>query len=184
MRSRLAGTAALITMLAAAEAQACAFHITGLGGFDLAYPGSMRVALAVAEAKLYGNLPQTILPEGDEGLRITSNAMKTLGDRLDQIPQDSMADFYILLVDRRLWTRYYVETYSDGKAYNVYVHTSAPEEDIPVALMTYDVLEALATEKMTVSEAVDAGLIQIQGQSPDQVSTALNLAYGIDLASR
>ena len=132
---------------------------------------------------LLWRLPAT-LPEGDEGLQIASKTMKGLGDRLDDIPQASMEDFYILLVDRRLWTRYYVETYSDGKAYNTYVHTAAPEEDIPIALMTYEVLDALNAGKMTIADALDAGVLQIQGNRPGQISAALDLAYAADLAGK
>ncbi len=182
MRRKLAPAVAFATILATAEAQACAFHITGLGGFDLAYPGSMRVAIAVADAKIGGGLLPATLPDGDEGLQIASKTMKGLGDRLDDIPQASMEDFYILLVDRRLWTRYYVETYSDGKAYNTYVHTAAPEEDIPVALMTYEVVDALNSGKMTITDALDAGVLQIQGRTQDRVAAALSEAYGTDLA--
>jgi len=94
-----------------------------------------------------------------------------------------MADFSILLVDRRLWTRFYVETYSDGKAYNVYVHTAEPAEPIPVVLMTYEVLAALGSGALSVTEAVDDGLVQIQGEESPRVSAALALAYGPDTAS-
>jgi len=84
MLGRFGKALAFATVFAAADAQACAFHVIGVGGFDLAYPGSLRVAMAVAEAKADGELQPASLPEGDEGLNITSGTLKDLGEHPDR----------------------------------------------------------------------------------------------------
>ena len=194
MRVRL--LAAIATLAAACgSAVACGFHPGLKGGLSVTYPGSLRVAVAVAEARRRDLLPPasprtsarapcfvgSFSARGpsrtaSEGLCAYTAALLRLHQlklRLEQSMESAAegagTEFSLVLVGPRLWSHYRL-------AADVVLarhHVDGPIRDRAVVLTHEAVLEAVLAGALDAGHAMEAGLIAVAGPEGARVSTLL-----------
>ncbi len=182
-----------LALTSAAPAAACGFHGGPRGTLDVAYPGSLSVAVAVANAKDDGLLPARDPARPALGYHRAvgeiMNFASALGDEETQrSPKGSLKSlvlahgeveaqrspqgFSLLLVGPRLWSAIIPQ----GSGFAARVHTAGPLPGRPVVLTEYLVLAAIEQGKLSLAEALDLGLIRIHGDTKDGQIEALLLA--------
>ena len=143
-------------------ASACSLEPNLGVGLRISYPGSLGVAVAVAEARQSGLLPQAIPndPSNQARLHRMLSALRQLQSRLDRDGTvDTSASFSIVLVGPGLWSRYYLSSHGAIAQY----HTPGPRIGEVVVMTHHSVLQALLEGSLTTDVAADSGLLVFSG---------------------
>ncbi len=164
---------------------ACALEPALLGGFSVSYPGSLRVAAAVARERRAGVLPASTtgaLPN-DLLLGFMIGDLRRLQSRLEGSGGHEPARFSLVLVGPGLWSHYHLS----GGAVLARYHADGPLPDTSVVLTHHAVLQALLAGHMSVREAVARGLLSFDGVDTRAVVSAFEAGFAsrtsIDLGS-
>ncbi len=147
------------------------FHQGSLGG---GYPGAMRVAVAVADAREGGLLPSANLevPNKVRFQQIMRDVVK-LQARLDRI-RNHIADagsnnFSLLLAGPSFWAHYHLKPGGVLARY----HANGPLRNEVVVITHQAVLSALLSGTISITQATDLGLLEFSGANPTPVKVAL-----------
>jgi len=156
-------TAALVLVLACGAAEACGFHGALGDGFSALHPRSLQVAFAVQDAVETGIVDKPSVTPGSyarAALRLGAVQRRLSG---------SAAPISILLVDSGLWTRL------DPLA----VHAEGPRPGDVVVLTGEPVLAAMLEGRLPVADAIDRGLVVIDGEAAPARSVGALLRTGL-----
>lgn len=141
-------------------ALACALEPMINGGFSVSHPASINVAVAVANARREGLLPQADaepVPNDVQLNRILADLRK-LQSRLSggrKSMDDAPRSFSFLLVGPGLWSHFFA---SRGAVLARY-HTEGPLSDKATVITHHAVLQALLGSSLTAEEATERGLL-------------------------
>lgn len=146
-------------------AYSCGLEPSVKGGFTVSYTGSLDVAIAVADARNDGLLPQANLnpiPNMIRKQQILAD-LQQLRTRLDK-GRDEIADnlntpFSLVLVGPGLWSHFYMT--SGGVLANY--HTDGPLAGKVVVLTHPTALRAMLDGKLSIEQATRLGLITYSG---------------------
>lgn len=165
MTSIVATAIATIVLSYSLPAHACGLEPTLNGGFNISYPGSLEVAVAVANARSSGLLPparpdtipnevrlQRMLADLQ---RLQTRLNKTRSKQSDEIA----APFSLVLVGPGLWSHFY--TTAGGVLANY--HTDGPLSDKVVVLTHPTALRAMLGGSLTIEQATELGLVAYSG---------------------
>ena len=158
--------AATISMLSASlHTHACGLEPGFNGGITISYPGSIDVAVAVANARSDGLLP----PVSSEAITNEGRRQQILADlrllqtRLNavrgEITDAGAATFSLVLVGPGLWSHYRV---TPGGVLANY-HTDGPLAGKAVVLTHATALRAILAGKLSIEHANELGLIAYSG---------------------
>lgn len=146
-------------------AHTCGLEPTVNGGFTISYPGSIEVAVAVANARRTGLLP----PASPDAIPNEARLQQMLADlrrlqtRLNKsrgkLSDDIDAPFSLVLVGPGLWSHFYMTT--GGVLANY--HTDGPLAGKAVVLTHATALRAMLGGSMTIEQATELGLIAYSG---------------------
>lgn len=146
-------------------AHTCGLEPTVNGGFTISYPGSIEVAVAVANARRTGLLP----PASPDAIPNEARLQQMLADlrrlqtRLNKsrgkLSDDIDAPFSLVLVGPGLWSHFYMTT--GGVLANY--HTDGPLAGKAVVLTHATALRAMLGGSMTIEQATGLGLIAYSG---------------------
>ena len=169
---------ALMMLTAFPPVQACGLEPTLKGGFTISYPGSLDVAVAVANARREGLLP----PAGSEVVANEVRLQQMLADlrRLQTRLNDSgvlasgegTAPFSLVLVGPGLWSHYFL---TQGGVLAQY-HINGPLSDT-VVLTHHSVLRALLNGDISTLQATELGLIGYSGRDAEPVRSVFETGF-------
>ncbi|MDH4567542.1 hypothetical protein E8E95_12695 [Pseudomonas sp. BN414] len=153
MRFATIGLAALLCSVAPASL-ACGYDGMAMD-LSLAHPASLGVALAVNKAYQDKLIAKPLPLPGGFGMR---RALKAL-DRVASLLPPSGEDFSLLLVEPGLWTRFELR---DGH-WRLTPHTSAPAPGENAVIVGEGALLALLDRKLNGPQALERGLVHLEG---------------------
>jgi hypothetical protein len=166
-----------------ASANACTLHGPTVGGFRVSYPGALNVALAVAEARREGVLPQVNRNtlNRDAQLEQVMGDLAQLQYRLDaarrsRTDSEPMA-FSLVLVGPGLWAHYHVTP----DAVESHPHAAGPLEGHAVVMTHPAVLRALLQQTLTTEDAAETGLLAVSGNDVRPVQEAFDVSFRSNL---
>ena len=170
---RLKGLSFGIALWAAtgiAPAAACGLHGGPGGSLDVAYPGSLSVAVAIAAAKDSGRLPEVDPMRSLFAYQLATSRINDFANRLGAVETGAALEgFSIVLVGPRLWT-----AVTRGKAgLRTRVHVPGPMLGLPVILTDFLVIDSILKDRLSISDALAKGLIRIDGDRDKAVSQLL-----------
>ena len=168
---RWAWGAALAVSIFADAAGACTFEAGPSGALDVAYPGSLSVAVAIAGARHRGLLPPSDAPVPNFGYSDAESRIQSFTAALrPTFGAQRPRGFSLLLVGQRLWSA----IQPNGSGYAARVHVSGPVLGQAVVMTDYIVLDALDRGQLSMSEALNAGLVRVVGsENTDQIKMLL-----------
>ena len=154
------GVAGMLRASGQQLAQACALEPMINGGFRVSHPASINVAVAVANARRAGLLPNadTEPPPSDVQLRRMLGDLRKLRARLDngrQAMLERPRSFSVVLVGPGLWSHFHASPAAILARY----HTTGPLEDKVTVLTHHVVLQSLLAGDMTPEQAMARGLL-------------------------
>lgn len=166
----------------AGAARACGFHPQLNGGFQISYPGSLEVAVAVADARSSRVLR--------DGFRRRYNAkvafQQTMRDlqgfhaRLDHarsgLKSTNGLRFSLLLVGPGLWSSFDVKSDVILARY----HQPGPGDAGIVVLTHQSVLRALLDRSLAIETAIARKLIAFSGRGSDAIQELLEASFSVD----
>ena len=138
------------------------------------YPGAMRVAVAVADARKRGLLPSANLEVSNKVRfqQIMRDVVK-LQARLDRIRNHiadaGSNDFSLLLAGPGFWAHYHLKPGGVLARY----HANGPLRNEVVVITHQAVLSALLRGTISITQATDLGLLEFSGANPTPVKVAL-----------
>ena len=162
-----------------APARACGLHPTIGGGIQSSYPGALDIAVAVAEARQKGVLPQAkidSLSPADRyplmlaDLRRLQSQLKTAHHNS---ADSSAAEFSLVLIGPSLWSHYQLTP--TGVQARFHVH--GPVNGKAVVLTHHVVLRALLDGDLTAGQAAELGLIAFSGNNTDPVRKTFETGF-------
>jgi len=146
-------------------AHTCGLEPTVNGGFTISYPGSIEVAVAVANARRTGLLP----PASPDAIPNEARLQQMLADlrrlqtRLNKGRGKRSGDidkpFSLVLVGPGLWSHFHMT--AGGVLANY--HTSGPLTGKVVVLTHATALRAMLAGSLTIEQATELGLIAYSG---------------------
>lgn len=141
-------------------AQACALEPTINGGFTVSHPASIGVAVAVANARREGLLPQADAapPPNDVQLRFMLADLRKLQARLQggrRAMTERPQSFSLVLVGPGLWSHFYASPSAILARY----HTKGPLNGKASVVTHHVVLKSLLDGSLTAEEALARGLL-------------------------
>ena len=167
-----------LMLMAFPQVQACGLEPALKGGFTISYPGSLDVAVAVANARREGLLP----PAGSETVANEVRLQQMLADlrRLQTRLNDSgvlasgegTAPFSLVLVGPGLWSHYFL---TQGGVLAQY-HINGPLSDT-VVLTHHSVLRALLNGDISTLQATELGLIGYSGRDAEPVRSVFETGF-------
>ena len=181
LKRHLAYCAALFACsacLLAGPASACTFEAGPVSTLEIAHPGSLSVAVAIAKAKDQGALPSQDLMRAPFGFHLAVGRIKNFAASLNEVQTGARTDggFSLLLVGPRLWSG--IEPGDAG--YFARPHISGPQSYRPVVLTGYLVLAELEQGRLSMRQALDRGLIRVFNDTDDrQIETLLRRQYSL-----
>lgn len=151
-------------------ARACALEPTINGGFTVSHPQSISVAVAVANARREGLLPEAeaVSPPNDVQLNRMLSDLRKLNKRLDggrKAMTDRPRSFSLVLVGPGLWSHFYASPAAILARY----HTTGPMEGKAIVVTHHAVLKTLLDGNLTIDEAIDRGLLRYADGNTDAV---------------
>jgi len=181
-RCTAAAVIAITTVVAGAlpSASACGLEPTVNGGFTVSHPGALDVAVAVADARRAGLLPQAspTAASDAEQLRMMLADLQRLQSRLSAgrvaVSEGSAAPFSLVLVGPGLWSHFHMTS----AGVEAHYHVDGPLDGGVVVLTHYVVLEALLQGTLTTAEAAQRGLIDFEGGGADSVREVFETGIG------
>lgn len=176
---------AIVTLssLSLVSANACTLHGPADGGFEVSYPGSLSVAVAVAEARREGVLPKVHRNtlDRDTQLEQIMDDLAQLQHRLDasrrnRTDNEPMA-FSLVLVGPGLWAHYHVTP----DAVESHPHAAGPLDGHAVVMTHPAVLHALLQQTLTTEQAAKSGLFTFSGNDVRRVQEAFDASFHSNL---
>jgi len=159
-------------------AHTCGLEPTVNGGFTISYPGSIEVAVAVANARRTGLLP----PASPDAIPNEARLQQMLADlrrlqtRLNKsrgkLSDDIDAPFSLVLVGPGLWSHFYMTT--GGVLANY--HTSGPLTGKVVVLTHATALRAMLVGNLSIEQATELGLIAYSGVDISPIQRAFEFS--------
>ena len=171
-------TAALL--ISFGSVNACGLEAVPNAGFTVSYPGSFKVAVAVADARQNGLLaPATTekVPNEVQLNRMLSDLrrlQKQLGRAKPDIPSGAKDAFSLVLVGPGLWSHFYLTRSGILAKY----HTDGPMKEKAVILTHHAVLQALLKGNISLDEATNLGLVAYSGRHSDLVRSVVESGFG------
>ena len=157
------------------SAFACSLEPTMIGSFfEVSYPGSIEVALAVASARRDG----IISPANTESISNIIRLQRMLADlkhlrsRLVD-GHGATESFSLLLVGPGLWSNFYT---SGGMILGQY-HVSGPLVDKAIVLTSDAVLKALLSGDLSIYQATELGLITYSGENANAIRNTFERGF-------
>ncbi len=160
------------------HAYTCALEPSISGGITISYPGSIDVAVAVANARSDGLLP----PASSEAITNEARLQQMLADlrrlhtRLNkargETPNNSAAAFSLVLVGPGLWSHYRM---TNGGVLANY-HTDGPLNGKVVVLTHATALRAMLAGSLSIERATELGLIAYSGADTAPIKQALEIS--------
>ena len=155
------------------SSMACGYHDTvntRKGALNWIYPNSLHVRSAIWQAQAQGKLPAYEAVTYQE----TERVLKVLGSRFSKLSTDDQAQrFSVVLVETVLWSQFNPR----GSEHKMAVDTDGPIVGDLVVVTDEPVLYAVETEELSLSMAVESGLMKLYGDS-EQINNFLNV-YGV-----
>ena len=152
-------------------ASGCGLEPAVRGGFTVSHPGALDIAVAVADARRAGLLPQAdpAAASNEVQLRILLADLRRLQSRLSAgtvaISEGPATPFSLVLVGPGLWSHF--DLTSAGV--QAHYHVDGPLQGEVVVLTHPVVLEALLQGTMTTEEATQSGLMAFEGSGADSI---------------
>jgi hypothetical protein len=152
---------------------ACGYHegspAARQGALNWVYPNSLHVRGAIWQAQAAGEVPTA----DAASFQKTERVLQSLSVRLGKLtPADRLERFSVVLVETVLWSQFTLT----GSQSKVDVDVDGPLAGHLVVVTDDPVLYALEKGMLTLSMAVNSGLVKLYGQQ-EQVSNFLEL-YG------
>lgn len=156
----------LALTMSAPQAFACGFDAVVGDTFSAQHPASISVALAISEGVRAGRIGAEAAAPIEAGPKGYWRAMSRLqrfqhllgeaaGDRTD------LPDMSVLLVDSQLWTRFR----ASQSGYRIEQHAAGPAPDDVVIITGEYVLDQIAAGAISPAEALETGVIAVDGRS-------------------
>lgn len=167
---------AIMMLCFSVTANSCGLEPSIKGGFSISYPGSIEVAVAVAQARRDGILKDSSLPVSSNALMLDEMLadLRSLQSRLDAVSVDLTenhpVNFDLVLIGPGLWSHY--ELASDGVSADY--HTDGPNNRDAVVVTHHVVLQALLHGELTIEKAAERGLISYRGTDTVTIQKAFN----------
>ena len=165
--------AGLLSMLPHGHVRACGLEPMLNGGFTVSHPDALNIAVAVAKARNSGLLPQAAEKQlsNDVILRLMIADLQQMNRHLKRgmNTESDAGSFSVILVGPGLWSQFFP---ANGHMLARY-HTDGPLKDRPTVVTHHAVLKALLGDELTVSQALDLGLISFDGQGYSDVLALL-----------
>ncbi len=165
--------AALISALPNGELRACGLEPMINGGFTVSHPDALQVAVAVAQARESGLLPEATDKQfsNDVILRQMITDLQQMNSRMKKglNTGSESGSFSVILVGPGLWSHFFP---ANGRMLARY-HTDSPLEDRPTMVTHHAVLQALLGGELAVSNALELGLISFDGKGSSDVLALL-----------
>ena len=153
------GLAVLLLASGQQQAQACGLEPMINGGFSVSHPASLGVALAVANARRDGLLPEAgAAPPNDVQLNRMLADLRKLQARLEggrKVMTERPQSFSLVLVGPGLWSHFYASPSNILARY----HTTGPLDGKTSVITHHVVLKSLLDGSLTAEEAVARGLL-------------------------
>ena len=151
---------------------ACGYHDTAntrQGMLNWAYHNCLHVRSEIWQAQALGKLPAYEAVTYQE----TEYVLKVLGSRFSKLNTDDQSQsFSVVLVETVLWSQFS----HSGSQYEVAIDTEGPIVGELVVVTDEPVLYSVETEELSLSIAVESGLVKLYGDS-EQINNFLNV-YG------
>lgn len=165
--------AVLISALPHGELRACGLEPMINGGFTVSHPDALNVAVAVAQARESGLLPEATDKQlsNDVILRKMITDLQQMNSRMKKglNTASKSGSFSVILVGPGLWSHFFP---ANGRMLARY-HTDGPLEDRPTVVTHHAVLQALLGGELAVSHARELGLISFDGKGTSDVLALL-----------
>lgn len=136
-------------VLGSPVALGCSYDGQFSNPFSESYPGALDVAIATQKAIRADAILKPSSLDGKKGLRRASWWINLLVERYP----DQLNGSYIYLVDSQLWSKYNVGT-------RVTIHVQAPGSAESVVLLSEATLNSLVNHNITLSKAIELGLVR------------------------
>ena len=162
-------------------AHSCGLEHSINGGFTISYPGSLEVAVAVAEARDNGLLQRADADTLPDMIRLQNmladlQQLQTLLDKgRREIPDNFDTPFSLVLIGPGLWSHFHMTTDSVTAHY----HTNGPIAEKAVVLTHPTVLRALLDKELDIEQASRLGLIAYSGVDTAAVQRAFETSLQI-----
>ena len=154
------------------SSMACGYHdtvTTRKGALNWAYHNYLHVRSEIWQAQALGKLPAYETVTYQE----TERVLKVLGSRFSKLnTDDQVQSFAVVFVETVLWSQFNPR----GSQQKVTIDTDGPDAGELVVVTDEPVLYAVETEELSLSMAVESGLMKLYGDS-EQINNFLNL-YG------
>lgn len=154
------------------SAMACGYHDsleTRISMLNWWYPNCLHVRSEIWDAQALGKVPGYETVSYQE----TERVLKVLGSRFSKLNPDGHAQrFSMVLVETVLWSQFDL----NGSQYKMTVDTDGPIVGELVAVTDEPVIYALEMEELSLSMAVESGLVKLYGD-PEQVDKFMDV-YG------
>ncbi|MDX2418121.1 MAG: hypothetical protein QNK19_11740 [Xanthomonadales bacterium] len=163
--SMVAVVIATIVLSYSPPSHSCGLEPSVNGGFTISYPGSLEVAIAVADARNNGLLPQANPNAIPDMIRLQQmltdlQQLQTLLDKgRGEISDDFDTPFSLVLIGPGLWSHFHITP--DSVTANF--HTNGPLTEKVVVLTHPTALRAMLDGKLSIEQATRLGLIAYSG---------------------
>ena len=159
--------------------RACGLEAAINGGFTVSHPGSLDVAVAVANARRDGVLPPAPSQSlsNDMLLRLMISDIRRMQSRLKNgrsaLAKGSAAPFSLVLVGPGLWSHFHL---TSGGLLARY-HVDGPLEGKVVVLTHHAVLKALLEGTLGLGQAAEQGLLVFAGENTKPVQQVFDASF-------
>jgi hypothetical protein len=180
--AKLAVPLAVAVLLASQTGPAapCGFHGAIGNNFSALHPKSIDVALAVRDAVVAGVIEQAADPAavGNAGYWRAVGHLTTLHAALAGIRKEASAPISVLFIDSGLWAR--LTPKADGLTMEI--HTAGVQPGDVAVITSETVLTAILEKRLPVADALESGVIAIDGEAAD--ATRHLIAKALDATAR
>lgn len=170
--------AALMTLPSGVTA--CGLEFALRGGSFISHPGSLGVAVAVADARREGVLTANAsdnVPNNVQLRRMLADLQRLrtqLAKGRAEGPARGSTRFSLMLIGPALWSEYMVSASGVLARY----HTTGPGTGRVVVLTHHAVLKALLQGSLSLAQATDLGLIAFSGAESEPVQHLFEMGFG------
>ena len=172
----MAGLLSMSTLVNPPSVFSCGLEPLVQGSLGGGYPGALKVAVAVADAREGGLLPSAKLkvPNKIRFQQIMRDVV-ALQARLERIKKHSADagsnDFSLMLAGPGFWAHYHMKPGAVLARY----HADGPLKNEVVVITHQVVLSALLRGTISISQATDLGLLKFAGANTAPIKEALEL---------
>jgi len=162
-------------------AHSCGLEPSINGGFNISYPGSIDVAVAVAKARSDGLLPaasSVAMPNEVRKQRLLADLRRLqarLNNARDKITVDSPSPFSLVLVGPGLWSHFQMTT--GGVLANY--HTDGPLDGKVIVLTHETTLRAMLAGSLRIERATELGLIAYSGDDTASIERTFKIGLQV-----